>query len=60
MAMTYEEMRLYIVKYGWTPIVYHESGYKVLAWEHKESKRFCQDIEDSYHNEHYNQEVLNK
>ena len=60
MAMTYEERRLYIVAHGWTPIAFREKGRPVHAWEHKESGRFCQDIEDAYHNEHYNQEVLNK
>ena len=60
MARTYEEHRVYVIEHGWTPISFRENGKKVHAWEHKETDRFCQDIEDAYHNEHYQQEVLNK
>lgn len=60
MGMTHEQRRVYVMKFGWTPIVYKEKLRKVLAWEHKESGRFCQDIEDAYHCEHYKQEVLDK
>jgi len=57
MAMTWSEMRDYIWGHGWTPVKYMENGRIVLAWEHKETGRECQDLEDAYHNEHYLQET---
>lgn len=57
MAVEWEIMRQYVWDHGWRPVKYQEQGRVVLAWEHKETDRFCQDLEDAYHCEHFKQET---
>ena len=55
MALEWNYMAEYVTSRGWTTVAMREKGLKVLAWEHKETGRYCQDLEDAYHCEHYKQ-----